>query len=281
MTHSSRFKNLPERRRLSIRLLRRLCQPGWDVERHEFLTIVRRRQALTRLVETFCRRLVTEEAGSEAVVAFNALLSSTVVNNDRPLIAFLHHSLAAVYRQVGQFALASLHQQSAGKGPFAEYEPNRRLSASAPSLLTHADLFSAWGQDALIAGEYELARDYFWRALRCEQGDGNAHGEAADWGHLGILECAAGAERTGLRYLWKALSLHRHLGDAAGQVHDLMNLSVVYERRGRTRLSLALLRHAQVFVDGCAWPLTRQKAQKLLKRARHLNLLQQTEPLWN
>lgn len=257
----------------SLRLLHRLCRTGPALDRHEFLAERARRHRLIPLVERFCRELVAAEI-ADAPAVLNVLLDSIVIRNHRELTAFVHHSLAAAYRQVGEYRQAAVHQQCAGKGPFVANDDS-------PSLLSHADLFSAWGQDALVAGEFSLARDYFWRALGCEQNDGNMAGAAADWGHLGLLECMAGSPRDGLRYLWKALSVHRGLVDVAGQIHDVMNLSVAYERAGRMRLSLALIRHAQALLEGRDLPITRFKAEALSKRARHLQLLRQTLPIWN
>ena len=276
---------------LPVRLLKRLCQPGWQIELHEFLTMVRRQHDIVLLVESLCRRLMVAEDFTEAIPVFHALLKSSVVNNERPLIAFLHHSLAAVYRQTGCFSLAVLHQQSAGNGPFVQDDATDRESKTSripeqipsekPSLLTRADLFSAWGQDALIAGDYSAARDYFRRALRCEQSDGNVIGEGDDWGNLGILECIVGAERTGLQYLWKALTLHRRLGDVVGQIHDLMNMSFACEQLGRVGLSQTLLKHSQRLLGERGLPVTRKKGQNLRKRARQLQLLQHSQPLCN
>ncbi|MFN0196202.1 MAG: hypothetical protein ACKVT0_05620 [Planctomycetaceae bacterium] len=199
----------------------------------------------------------------------------------RELTDYLHHALAAVHRRQGNFALAVIHQQSAGRALFVSSEPSEPLGSATRSshasdvpLLSRADLLSAWGQDALIEGQFPLARQYFSQAIYWEQQTQNLNGEADDWGNLGLLEGLAGNPRQGILHLWKAYNFHVRCGDQSAQVHDLMNLAMLYERIDRMKFSMALVRRATVVLGSSSLPDTFRKLKWLTRRMRHLNVLQ-------
>jgi len=107
------------------------------------------------------------------------------------------------------------------------------------------------GNDALLAGDLELARVLFRSALDWEKSHGSVANQADDWGSLGLVALLQNRLNQADRCFRRALRLHRQGRNTLGMAQDCLHLGLIGSARFRwTRADHSL-------PSRCAWPVAR------------------------
>lgn len=187
-----------------------------------------------------------------AIEQFTGLLDAARENSDHELLAIASNNLAAVFRDLGEYELASRFQQ--------------RATASQPEC-DHVDL-SNLANDALVSGRYDLAERLVRLSLHMEGEDGSFESEAADRGTLGLLAGLTGNAREGIGLLRSACVLHRRAEDHRGLGADYVNLAFLFGALGRSRAQVRCLRRAVRCYRLASANTSASRARRLLREAR-------------
>lgn len=108
----------------------------------------------------------------------------------------------------------------------------RSQSLDDENLQLGCDLTSR-GNDALKAGDLELARTLFRSALAWEERRGSVAGQAEDWGSLGLVSLLEGTPGQAESFFRRALRLHRQVRSAHGIAQDCLHLGLAAGARRR------------------------------------------------
>ena len=173
----------------------------------------------------FGRFLVRIECYDEAIEQFSILLTQAKTIGDELLRSMVANNLAAVYRELGRHDTAARLQQQA----IAAETAAGADTAPTPCVLANR------ANDAIMAGDFSLARQLLRRSLALEIEAGSLAGQAADWGSLGVVARLEGSTGEAIGCLRRAHQLHRRVRDARGTGCDLMNLAEVFRAIGRWR----------------------------------------------
>ncbi len=180
------------------------------------------------------------ETGShrEAVDLLEVALSRAQRDGDLRTVAIAASNLACAYRGIGAPAMAMAWQQQALKAAHSTGEPAPAEADFAADLQNRAN-------DALIQGDYELARTLFCLAGSTFQANGDECTRADNWGGLGVLAGLCGDLSEAVRCLREAYRKHRDLpGCEMQSVGDLLNLAEIRRLEGSWRTAERLLKLA-------------------------------------
>lgn len=168
---------------------------------------------------------------------FRLLLRMADSRNDTGLRSVAWNNLAAIHRELGEESVAASCQQQSW----------RAAQADRPNSDSCRDISAEWSNranDAILAGDLQLAERLLIASVRWERRFGTSSGEAADWGSLGIVAAMKGYPLTAARHFWRAYRLHRQANDHRGMGSDLMHLGQLYADAGRCRIAVRLLERA-------------------------------------
>lgn len=209
---------------------------------------------------------------------FERLLSLAHEQDNDELRIVAHHNLAAVCRDVGDAHRARVHQQHAWRLSLELSHPE-----SGPTHLACG--FAALANDALLAGDWNLAAQLARLALDCDS-DGDADqpktaAAADDWASLGIAAYGQGEIDSATTAFRRALHLHRRHDDPLGTGKDLLHLAKCLGARHRwTEASRLAALAARSFQTARHAPL-KCEADHFRKTARSFDRLVRFDPRRN
>jgi tetratricopeptide (TPR) repeat protein len=145
---------------------------------------------------------------------FEQLLKVAQHGECETLEATAWNNLAVVFRDRGELARAAACQQQAWRAALNGFPDDSGSDLLSENLTNLAN-------DAILAGNYELARRLLRSALEIDVRAGNSAGEAADWGNLGVIAYLTGQLDQARRDFARARQLHQQVGDDRGLGCDL------------------------------------------------------------
>jgi tetratricopeptide (TPR) repeat protein len=155
-----------------------------------------------------------------AQAAFEQLLEAAQSQECDALKATAWNNLAVVFRERGESARAAVCQQQSWRAALGD-----RPADSSPDLLSQN--LTNRANDAILDGEYVLAKHLLTAALDVDIRAGNLADEAADWGGLGIVSYLTGRFGQARRDFGMARRIHERLGDDRGLGCDLGHLGQI------------------------------------------------------
>jgi len=184
-------------------------------------------------------------------------------SGQRELLAAVYHNLAAVYRDLGDLALARRFQQ-------------RSLmwqNHCGPEDLLHL------ANDAIGTGAYELAESLLDGVE--EMTEPSREWTAKVHGTRGVIQGLQGLPREGIRHVLAAYRLHCAAQADALAGRDLLNLAALYEQLDRWRIAEKCLEMAAEHFrrSGEAW--WQSRAEGRCSRVRRTRQLRATPAGWN
>jgi len=207
----------------------------------------------------------------EAIEQFLQLMEITTGNRLRASVC---NNLAVAYRESGNFEQAARWQQQS----ISAETQAKSIDSEQPELA--CDL-SNLANDALMAGNYNLAENLLRRSLSLEIAQGSQEGQASDYGSLGVLALLQGNNSQALRLFWRAYRLHCRMGDSRGAGRDLLNLSHLSTQLRKHRTTVRFLNRAiRRFERACAFQLAAQARQQH-DEARLISEITERDPLLN
>jgi tetratricopeptide (TPR) repeat protein len=215
-----------------------------------FLTAIRCDSGHTARNE-YGRFLTRTESYDEAVEQFSILLTQAKATGDEQLRSTATNNLAAVYRELGCPDIAARLQQQAIAAEMATGEDTYPTSC----------VLANRANDAILAGDFHLARCLLRRSLALEVEAKSLAGQAADWGSLGVIAGLEGNTGEAIGCLRRAYQLHQRLSDAHGAGCDLMNLAETFRTIGRWRAASRCYLRAMRRFEQAGSPQSIQRAQ--------------------
>ncbi len=155
-----------------------------------------------------------------AQTAFEQLLAIALSRKNESLAATAWNNLAVVFRERGEFAMASICQQRS-----LRITVSRLADDSSFELLSQN--LSNLANDAILAGDYRSAERLLISALDLDARNASAADEAADWGGLGIVYLLTGRVARARHAFFSACDIHERLGDDRGLGCDLGHLGQI------------------------------------------------------
>ena len=217
--------------------------------------------------------LLRTESFDEATLQFQAILKRAQSHDDPCLRALAYNNLAAARRGAGDVDQASSFQQ---QSLASECNCSARLDSASQS----CD-WSNHANDAILAGQFELAEDLLRRALSLDQAEDRPADEAADWGSLGVVALLQDNWAEAIESLWRAYELHLKLNDNYGLGQDMMNLAEALKKQTEHGLAIKCLTHAveRFKIAGASDSL--KTARTRLDEAMIAEEYADTDPVWN
>ncbi len=200
--------------------------------------------AFTRAVELDSTGAALNEYGcflwhtgytNEAVVQFQRLLALADQRASAALRSVACNNLAVAFRESGDRVSAAAWQQRSWKTAAAQ--------PAAASGELGCDLGNR-GNDAILAGDYELAEQLLQCSLAWETSFGTPGGAGTDWAGLGIVAALRGDWFAAFGRFRRALRLHDAAGDERGSGCDWLHLGQIWAELGRWRPALRCLNRA-------------------------------------
>lgn len=209
---------------------------------------------------------------------FERLLSLAHQQNDDGLRTVAHHNLAALCRELGDVSRARVHQQHA-------WRLTLECELAGQSAVPFASGFAALANDAMLAGDWNLAAQLARLALDCDtdgQPDRNQTADIADdWACVGTAAYGRGEIDSAMLAFRRALRLHRRLGDTVGIGKDLLHLAKCLGARQRwTRAARLATLAARCFQSARHVPLAIE-ANQFRKTSRSFDRIARFDPRLN
>lgn len=154
----------------------------------------------------------------ESVQTFEQLLILADHNHDPELRAVAANNLACLCRELGEQDIAASWQQQSWQA----------AQSNGVAAGTHLELgcdLSNRANDAMLAGDLDLAERLFKLALKWEEERGTSSRQGDDWGSLGLIAGLQGDLQLAMERLQQAARLHREAGDMRGVGCDLLNVA--------------------------------------------------------
>ena len=189
-----------------------------------------------------------------AQAQFEQLLDVAQSQKCESLEATAWNNLAVVFRERGESARAAVCQQQSWRAALGD-----SACDSSSDLLSHN--LTNLANDAILAGDYGLAKRLLRSALDVDVRVGNSADEAADWGGLGIVSCLTGQLGQARRDFSMARRIHERLGDDRGLGCDLGHL-------GQLSLVEEDLSAARRFIEQSLHHFERAGCRRLAQQAR-------------
>jgi len=155
-----------------------------------------------------------------AQAAFELLLTAAQRQKCKTLEATAWNNLAVVFRERGESARAAVCQQQSLRIAMSHDAADSSWELLSQNLTNLAN-------DAILAGDYELAERLLRSALNVDIRSGRSADEAADWGCLVIVSLLTSRFDQARRAFIRARQIHERLGDDRGLACDLGHLGQI------------------------------------------------------
>jgi tetratricopeptide (TPR) repeat protein len=217
----------------------------WGAVDDCFAAAVARDQSPTSRI-AFASSLAERERYHEALCQMTAALDLASADCDREALSVIHHNLAAIYRELGDFGLAQRFQQRA----ILEMD-----NCGSDELLGLTN-------DAWLSNRRQLAESLAESAVELGDGAGPAIESEAMLAVISGLN--SGNARDGIRSLLRAYRAHRAKSAYRLMGIDLLNLSLLFGEIGWPQGEISLVQRAIYCFDKAAASVSSAKAHRIL-----------------
>jgi hypothetical protein len=249
------------------------CENEWERARQLFLAAMALDPGLKCRWE-YARFLGEIGEDAAAIEQLTALWNEAKRRNDASWIIAACESLAVIYRNRGQAAIAWSYQQQA-------ISARVRWQSSIAAVDVPTSEFLGVANAAILQGDLDHAGQLAKIAMDCsEQQKGECH-IADAWGTRGVIFLLQKQLAPAWRCFLNAYGFHCRANDEEGRTADLLNLAAVCREWGRWELARRLLAKA------CKVARTRRnssllpKAELFREEAERILAVADRVPEWN